>query len=131
MIVVDTSVWVAFFNGQATPEADLLDDLLGRERILVGDLILAEILQGFRRERNFRRARELLDAFDFAPMVGKNMAIRSARNYRKLRSLGVTVRKTIDVMIGTFCLTHGLALLHADHDFAPMEQHLGLDVVRP
>jgi predicted nucleic acid-binding protein len=130
MIVVDTSVWIDYFNGRSTPSTNLLDSLLARERLAVGDLILAEVLQGFRSDLDFRRALEFLSAFEFQTMVGREVAIDSARNYRSLRARGISVRKTIDVMIGTFCIKSGHQLLHADRDFDPMERYLGLDVIR-
>jgi predicted nucleic acid-binding protein len=130
MIFVDTSVWIDYFNGRPTPEADLLDSLLGRERLAVGDLILAEVLQGFRSDADFGRAVEFLSAFEFQAMVGREVAVEGARNYRRLRARGVSVRKTIDVMIGTFCIKNGHRLLHADRDFDPIERYLGLSVVR-
>ena len=130
MIVVDTSVWIDFFNGRSTDECNLLHDLLGHEPILVGDLILAEVLQGFRVEEDFREALSILGTFDFREMLGRNVAIASARNYRALRARGVTVRKTVDVLIGTFCLLNDYELLHSDRDFDPMTEHLGLRVPR-
>jgi predicted nucleic acid-binding protein len=130
MIVVDTSVWIDFFNGRPTDESNLLHDLLGHEPILVGDLILAEVLQGFRVEEDFREALSILETFDFREMLGRNVAIASARNYRALRARGVTVRKTVDVLIGTFCLLNDYELLHSDGDFDPMTEHLGLRVPR-
>lgn len=131
MIVVDTSVWVDYFNGVSTPHTDLLDRLLLQERILIGDLILTEVLQGFRSDVDFRKARMLLDALEFSPMLGREIALRSAQNYRKLRRAGATVRKTIDVMIATFCIVNRHRLLHTDRDFEPIEKHLGLRVIRP
>ena len=130
MIVVDSSVWVDYFNGTKNRHADLLDQLLGRERVLIGDIILTEVLQGFRRDAEFQRARELLEALEFHDMLGKAMALRCAENYRKLRQAGVTVRKTIDVMIATFCIEGSHELLHSDRDFDVIEKHLGLKVVR-
>jgi hypothetical protein len=127
--VVDTSVWVDYFNGVATPQTDRLDRLLGEERVLIGDLILVEVLQGFRREADFRRARALLEELEFREMLGKEVALESARNDRRLRERGVTVRKTIDVIIGTYCIVNGLPLLHADRDFEPLTEHLALKVV--
>lgn len=126
MIVVDTSVWVDYFNGAPTPQADTLEALLGVREILVGDLILTEILQGFREERDFRRALRLLQSFTIVTMLGPELALRSAKHYRVLRKCGVTVRKTIDVIIGTYCIEHQIPLLHNDRDFNPMVQHLGL-----
>lgn len=130
MTVVDTSVWIDYFNGRATAAVNRLDSLLSSELLLIGDLILAEVLQGFRSDLDFRRALALLSALEFNAMVGREVAIDSARNYRTLRARGVSVRKTIDVMIGTFCITGGHQLLHSDCDFDPMEQYLGLRVVR-
>lgn len=127
--VVDSSVWIDYFNGRQTPRTDWLDLSLGIRPLLVGDLILTEVLQGFQREREFRIARDLLLSFPFMPMGGQDVALESARNYRLLRAKGVTVRKTIDVMIGTFCIHHRFALLHEDRDFDPMVKHLGLVVV--
>ena len=131
MIVVDTSVWVDYFNGVTGPHTNLLDRLLLKERILIGDIILTEVLQGFRSDADFRKARSLLDTLEYCPMLGKEIALQSAQNYRKLRRAGVTVRKTIDVMIATFCIMNRHRLLHTDRDFDAIEKHLGLKVVRP
>lgn len=129
MIVVDTSVWIDYFNGVATRETALLDAMLGVEPIVIGDLILAEVLQGFRAEGDARKARTALDRLLFQPMVGRDVALASARNYRALRARGVTVRKTIDMLIATFCLENGHRLLHADRDFMPIVEHLGLETL--
>ena len=126
MIVVDSSVWIDYFRGVDTRETMLLHGLLGVEPVVIGDLVLAEVLQGFRRERDLRRAEAALQTLIFRPMVGRAIAVASARNYRALRAVGVTVRKTIDVLIATFCIENGHALLHADRDFDPLERHLGL-----
>jgi predicted nucleic acid-binding protein len=131
MIVVDTSVWVDYFNGVTAPHTNLLDRLLLNERILIGDIILTEVLQGFRSDADFRKARTLLDTLEYCPMLGKAIALQSAQNYRKLRKAGVTVRKTIDVMIATFCIVNRYRLLHADRDFDFIEKNLGLKVLRP
>ncbi len=129
MIMVDTSVWIDYFNGRSTAKVNLLDRLLGREEILIGDLILVEVLQGFRTDRDLALASRLLGTFEFAEMVGREVAIASAHNYRSMRSQGVIVRKTIDVLIATFCILNRHELLHSDHDFDPMAAHLGLRVV--
>lgn len=129
MILVDSSVWIDYFNGTETRETDLLDGLLGVEPLLIGDLILTEVLQGFRDDRDYRRAKTALDRLIFEPMLGRDMALESAQNYRKLRALGVTVRKTIDVIIATFCLRGRHRLLHSDRDFNLMRDHLNLHVV--
>ena len=130
MILVDSSVWVDYFNGKATTQTDWLDSALGKEVIVVGDLILTEVLQGFQRDRDFKKAKELLLDFPLLEMLGQELAIESASNYRYLRKKGVTVRKTINVIIGTFCLYHRLSLLHDDRDFDPIEKYLKLKVVQ-
>ena len=129
MIVVDSSVWIDYFNGKATKKTGTLDFLLGNELVVIGDVVLAEVLQGFRRDRDFKKAKELLGCLIFKEMLGKELAIKSAENYRRLRKKGVTVRKTIDVIIATFCIANSLPLLHDDKDFAAMEKHLKLKVV--
>jgi predicted nucleic acid-binding protein len=129
MILVDSSVWIAYFNGQKTAQTERLDVSLGNSPIVMGDLILTEVLQGFQNDRDFRTARDLLLRLPFMPMGGQAMALESAANYRFLRKKGVTVRKTIDVMIGTFCIHHRLPLLHDDRDFDPMVTFLGLKTV--
>lgn len=130
MIVVDSSVWINFFNGTPTAEADALAGLLGERPVVVGDLTMAEVLAGFRQDGDYRRAKSLLESCEFRPMVGKEIAIEAANNYRRLRKSGITVRKTIDVLIGTFCIFSGLPLLHNDRDFDALEDHLGLVVWR-
>jgi predicted nucleic acid-binding protein len=129
MILVDSSVWIDYFNGRKTSQTDWLDSALGKVPIVIGDLLLTEVLQGFQIERDFRIARDLLLRIPFMPMGGKELALESAGNYRLLRRKGVTVRKTIDVMIGTFCIHHRIALLHDDRDFDPMVKFLGLEVI--
>lgn len=130
MIVADTPVWIDYFNGQVTSQTNLLDQLLGAELLLVGDLILAEILQGFRSNAEFDRALRHFEAFNVCPMVGREVAIAAAANHRWLGNIGVTVRKTIDVLIATFCIIEKHLLLHCDRDFDPFEQYLGLRVIR-
>ncbi|HSV93846.1 MAG TPA: PIN domain nuclease [Desulfobacterales bacterium] len=129
MILVDSSVWIAYFNGQKTAQTERLDVSLGNTPVVMGDLILTEVLQGFQHDRDFRTAKNLLLRLPFMPMGGQAMALESAANYRFLRKRGVTVRKTIDVMIGTFCIQHRLPLLHDDRDFDPMVEFLGLKTV--
>jgi predicted nucleic acid-binding protein len=130
VILVDTSVWIDFFNGRGTAEADLLDRLLGQEPILIGDLILTEVLQGFRRDAEYRKAKALLDTLEFRTLGGRAVALAAAANYRRLRRRGITPRKTIDMIIGTYCLVNGLTLLHSDRDFDVLEQELGMPVAR-
>ena len=130
MILVDSSVWIGYFNGKINPKTDWLDSALGKEIIIVGDLVLAEILQVFKRDRDFSKAKELLSNFRFMEMLGRELAIKSAKNYRFLRKKGVIVRKTIDVMIGTFCIHNDISLLHDDQDFASLVKHLKLNEVK-
>ena len=126
MIVVDSSVWIDYFNGTETAESNRLDRLLGTELILVGDLILTEVLQGFRRDTDYRAARAAMRVFPVETMVGPGRAVRATDHYRLLRSRGITVRKTIDVLIATFCIDNAHALLFSDRDFEPLVEHLGL-----
>lgn len=126
MILVDSSVWIDYFRGTPTPQADELDRLLGHEVLGTGDLILAEVLQGFASERDFNQARKLLTSLEVVDMVGAELAIQAARNFRTLRALGVTVRKTVDTLIATCCIERGHALLFSDRDFDPFVRHLGL-----
>ncbi|MDP1808572.1 MAG: PIN domain nuclease [Actinomycetota bacterium] len=129
MILADSSVWVDYFNGKRTSKTDRLDSILGKESIIMGDLILVEVLQGFQKDADFEIAKNLLLSFPVMAMAGKELAIKSAINYRILRKKGATVRKTIDVIIGTFCIHHKIALLHDDRDFDPMENFLNLKIV--
>jgi predicted nucleic acid-binding protein len=129
LILVDSSVWIDYFNGAAIPQADKLDGLLGRGPLAIGDLILIEVLQGFDEDRDFVTARRLLTSLTIIPIGGPEIAIAAAQNFRYLRKRGVTVRKTIDTMIATRCIESGYDLLHSDHDFEPFVQHLGLRVV--
>jgi len=130
MIVVDSSVWIDYFNGKITTQTNLLDGLLDAELIVIGDLILTEVLQGFQHDKDYRQAKTLLGSLAFMDMLGKDITIKSADNYRSLRKKGITVRKTIDVIIGTFCIETELSLLHCDRDFDALEKHLKLRVIR-
>ena len=129
MILVDSSVWIDYFRGTATPHANRLDELLGSEPLAIGDLMLTEVLQGFATDREFNDARKVLLALDMVILGGADVAVEAAKNYRKLRSLGVAVRKTIDTVIATRCIVSGHMLLHSDRDFDAFEQHLGLRCV--
>jgi predicted nucleic acid-binding protein len=120
MIVVDSSVWIDFFRGDASPEVDRLDELLETSEIIVGDLILTEVLQGFRRDADYAVAKQLLTDFSVVSMVGADQAILSADIYRELRKSGVTPRKTIDVWIAAFCIKWQIPLLYSDRDFDSM-----------
>ena len=128
MILVDSGVWIDFFRGTDTPQVARLDALFAEERIIVGDLIMTEVLQGFRLERDFNQARKTLDTFEFVELGGLDIALKSAKNFRALQALGFTVRKTIDTIIATKCIESGYTLLHADRDFHPFRAHLGLKV---
>ena len=131
MLVVDSTVWIDYFNSAETPQAGFLNRVLDKVPILVGDLILAEVLQGFRQDVDFETARRLLTRFTQAQMVSPALAVQSARNFRLLRQKGVTVRKTMDSLIATYCIANNLELLHSDSDFDGYEKHLGLLVVHP
>lgn len=126
MIFVDSSVWVDYFNGNPTPETDKLDSLLGIEPIATGDLILAEVLQGFRNDKDYKTAKNLLTSLTVFNMLNTSIAVKSADNFRLLRKKGVTVRKTIDSIIATFCIEYSLPLLHSDKDFEAFHKHLRL-----
>jgi len=130
MWIVDSSVWVDFFNGRVTSETDILNAALGVKVIGLGDVMLCEVLQGFRHQRDFEAARRALFRFPIYRMGGVSIAVKSAQNFRFLRRQGVTVRKTMDCLIATFVIERGFSLLHSDRDFDPFEAQLGLDVVR-
>ena len=128
MIVVDSSVWIDFFNGVSTPEVDQLDALLGVTPLAIGDLILVEVMQGFRNERDVATARQLFRSLALLPLLGGSTPWKAAENYRQLRRKGITVRKTIDGIIATACIEANLPLLFSDRDFQPYVEHLGLVV---
>lgn len=131
MILVDSSVWIDYFNGIHTWQTDLLDDYLSNVPVVIGDLILTEVFQGFRFDKDYETAKTLLSALPFRQIGGYNVALQSARNYRRLRKAGVTVRKTIDIIIATFCIIEGLTLLHDDRDFDPIAYHFPLKTSIP
>ncbi|MBW1750034.1 MAG: PIN domain nuclease [Deltaproteobacteria bacterium] len=129
MVLVDSSVWINYFNGSSTWQTEILDQMLSQIPLFTGDLILTEVLQGFRRDKEYKNAREVMDILACKQMGGYEIAIKSAENYRKLRTKGITVRKTIDVIIGTFCINNNIPLLHDDKDFEPMVKYLGLQSI--
>ena len=129
MILIDSSVWIDYFNGIQTPQTDWLDSSLGNSPIIIGDLILTEVLQGFQSDKDFKTAKDLLLGIPYMAMGGQSLSLQSAINYRYLRKKGVTVRKTIDIIIGTFCIQNQLTLLHCDRDFDPMVKFLGLEII--
>jgi predicted nucleic acid-binding protein len=131
VILVDSSVWIDYFRGTATPEAERLDALLGTEPVATGDLMLTEVLQGFVSDRDFNQAKKLLSTLTIVEVVGQDIAIQAARNFRTLRARGITVRKTIDSLIATRCIESGLILLYSDRDFDPFVEHLGLRSAMP
>jgi len=126
MIVVDSSVWIDYFTGKITSSAEKLDSLLGNELIAIGDLIFVEVLQGFRTDKNFRKAKQLLLSLTVVNMLDTAIALKSAANFRALRKKGITVRKTIDAIIATYCIENKLPLLHSDKDFQPFHEHIKL-----
>jgi len=129
LILVDSSVWIDYFKGTITSQTDRLDGLLGYEPLAIGDLILTEVLRGFQNERDFNDARQMLTALMVVELGGKEIAIKAAKNFRALRRLGVTIRKTMDTVIATRCIESGYDLLHNDRDFDPFATYLGLRVV--
>ena len=131
MILVDSSVWIDYFNGISTWQTDILDTYLSKVPVIIGDLILTEVLQGFRSDKDYETAKNFLSNLPFRQIGGYNVAIQSAQYYRLLRKAGVTVRKTIDLVIATFCILEGLILLHDDRDFDPMVSHFSLQTPMP
>lgn len=130
MILVDSSVWIDYFNGASTPETDTLDRVLSLEELAIGDLILTEVLQGFAEDRAFNSAKKLLTSLSLVEIGGREIAIPAAANFRALRKRGVTVRKTIDTLIATRCILDGYDLLYSDRDFDHFVRYLGLRPAR-
>lgn len=129
MILVDTSVWIDFFNGKDTAEVSILGDALSTQVVAIGDLIALEILQGFKSDKDYSAAKNIIDALTIYDMLGRNAVYGCAENYRVLRKKGVTIRKTADVIIATFCIENNFPLLFSDKDFQPFVEHLGLRAV--
>lgn len=130
-VLVDTSVWVDYFDGAMTPRTDFLHEMLGRAPVTVADLIVAEVLQGFADDREWETARQALLKFPLHTIGGRDLALESARNQRILRANGATLPDTVDCLIATFCIRNNLALLHADPGFEPFERYLGLKLPDP
>ena len=126
MIMVDSSVWIDYFQGQENIQTQQLDQCLGQRIIVIGDLILTEVLQGFRQDKDYLKAKDALQSFYCFAILNPSLAIKSAENFRKLKRRGITVRKTADVIIATFCIEQDLPLLFSDRDFQPFVEHLGL-----
>jgi predicted nucleic acid-binding protein len=131
MLIVDSTVWVDYFNGIKNQQTDYLHQIVDKTPIIIGDLILAEVLQGFRDDMDFETARRIFSKFLQVEMVNPALAVQSARNYRLLRRKGITIRKTIDGLIATYCIENEHDLLHNDSDFDGYEKHLGLSVIHP
>ncbi|MBL0731219.1 PIN domain nuclease [Piscinibacter sp. HJYY11] len=129
MILVDSSVWIDYFRGRPTAQTDLLEGLLDSQELAIGDLIFTEVLQGCKFDKEFNEVRRLLGRLDLVVLGGEDVIVEAAKNYRKLRHLGLTVRGTIDVVLATRCIVSGHQLLHSDRDFDAFEQHLGLRCV--
>ncbi|HUK10436.1 MAG TPA: PIN domain nuclease [Stellaceae bacterium] len=126
MIVVDTSVWIDHLNDKITQKVIALRSLIGHQPVLVGDIILCEVLQGLQSEREARAVETALRRFEIVSMLNPRLAVQAAAHFRTLRTRGITIRKTIDLIIGTFCIANDHTLLHDDRDFNPMAQYLGL-----
>ena len=130
MIVADTSVWIDYVRGIDARHTYLLDHALIRNRVVTGDLIIAEFLQGFREERTYKQAKVIMESLEYYDFLGKDLAFKAAQRFRLLRKKGITIRKTIDVCIANFCIEYRFPLLHNDRDFDAMEQYFGLIVLR-
>lgn len=130
MILVDSSVWIDYFNGDDLPHTRKLNEILGVQEIVVTDLVMAEVLQGFRVKKEFDATLKVLDAFRFELTGGRDFSVQAARNFIYLRSMGFTIRKTVDTLIATNCILQGFYLLHNDRDFVPFEEHLGLRTIK-
>ena len=130
MVVVDTTVWIDYVRGVDSPHTNALDRELLHNQVVTGDLLIAEFLQGFHSDQEFQAATEIVNSLIYFDMLGKDIALKSAANFRLLRKNGIKIRKTADIIIGTFCIEHDLPLLHNDRDFDPMEKHLGLRIYK-
>lgn len=126
MITVDSSVWIDYFNGRETPEVIKLDSLLGVEPLAIGDIILLEVLQGFRADAHFNTAKKILSSLTLFNMLGEEAAVNAANLFRLLRKQGITIRKTNDVIIASFCINYHHSLLFSDRDFLPFVNNFGL-----
>lgn len=131
MIIADTSVWIDYFNGKVDSHTDELDKQLDEGNVVLGDLILLEILQGIKSDKEYNKTKKILETLDQYEMLGHNMVTRCANNYRQLRKRGMAIRKTADVIIATFCIENKIPLLFTDRDFKPFVEHCGLISVVP
>jgi len=130
MVFVDTTVWIDYVRGIETSYTNALDYELLHNQVVTGDLIITEFLQGFRNDTDFEVAKKIMDSLIYCDMLGKDIALKSAINFRFLRKNGITIRKTADIIIGTFCIEHELPLLHNDKDFEPIEKYLDLRIYK-
>ena len=126
MVLADTSIWIDYFRGVYSPQTDQLNELLNEERVATGDLIIIELMQGFKTKSQIAAARQIISRLEYFDLVGKDIAFKAADNYRLLKNKGITIRKTIDIIIGTFCIENQFKLLHNDRDFEPMVDYIGL-----
>ena len=126
MIMVDSSVWIDYFNGNENPEVKYLDSILGIKSVVIGDLIITEVLQGFRNDKDYRNAKRLFSSLQVCQLSNEDIALKSADNHRALRKQGVTIRKTIDTIIATYCIENKIQLLFSDRDFKPFNKKMGL-----
>ena len=126
MIMVDSSVWIDYFTGADNKQTEILDTTLGQQHVAIGDLILTEVLQGFRHDKDYKTAKSLFEELTLFELLGKEMALKSADNFRALRKKGTTIRKTADVIIASFCIERNIPLLFSDKDFKPFVKYLGL-----
>ena len=128
MIIADTSAWIDYFKGIDAEHTNILDIELSRNRVGTGDLIIAEFLQGFRNDRDYQDAKSLMDSLEYFNLVGRDVALSASQNFLLLKREGITVRKTIDVLVATFCIINDFELIHNDKDFEPFEKKLGLRI---
>ena len=128
MIVADTSAWIDYVRGIEATHTNVLHEALLHQRVITGDIIIVEFLQGFRNEKDYRKAKQIMDSLEYHDFLGRENAVKAAQNFRKLRKQGITIRKTIDVIIATFCIENGYELVHNDRDFDSMEKVLGLKI---
>jgi len=126
MILVDTSVWIDYLNGRESRKTNTLDAALANDTVVIGDIIFLEILQGFKHDKDYNKAKKNLSILDQYEMLGRNMVTKCADNYRALRKKGITIRKTTDIIIATFCIDNKLPLLYSDRDFTPFTKYLNL-----
>ncbi len=129
MVMVDSSIFIDFLNNKINLGTEKFDELLITGDVCIADYILVEVLQGIRNDNQFEKTKQMMNAFECFSLLNKELAVLSAKNYRFLRKKGITIRKTVDIIIGTFCIENDLKLLHNDKDFEPLEKYLGLKVI--